>query len=100
MRNPVLHPKLRIRGMRTRHQHTNDLIKTIKDGIILVAMLLGLLYAYNWYVAEEGKLLAEQKQSHIESAIVGCFNHKGVFINGTLHLCNFADTGIKQGDSL
>lgn len=89
-----------LRGMRTKHQFTCDVLKTIKDAVILVAMLLGLLYAYNWYSAEEGKVIAEQKQMHSESTWVSCLNHKGVFINGTLHLCTLADTGIKQGDSL
>lgn len=103
----LLKPTSAVRGMRT-HQHLKrDLLKTAKDGAILIGLLFGLLHAYNWLSGQDDIVQAEKRaseakaeQAKVELAWIGCLNHKGVFVDGQLYICNLANTHIKMGDNL
>lgn len=103
----LLKPTSAVRAMRTHHHLKQNLLKTAKDGVILIGLLFGLLHAYNWLsdqaeIKQAEKRVSEAKaeQAKVELAWIGCLNHKGVFVDGTLHTCNLANTHIKIGVNL
>lgn len=48
--------------------------------------------------AELARTKAERTAAHQESVWLSCLNHKGVYLNGRLHLCSLADTYLAKGD--
>lgn len=91
-----LKPHLAARGMRTKHEVWCAAWKAVKDATILIAILLGLLFAIEKFTLEAvAGELAEQRDK-AEATWVSCLNHKGVWVNGELHLCSLANVWIRK----
>ncbi len=92
----LLKSHLTARGMRTRHEVWCAAWKALKDAVILIAMLLGLLFAIEnlTYEAVAGELVAQRDKA--EATWLSCLNHKGVWVNGELHLCSLANVWIRK----
>lgn len=84
------------RGLRTNHDQNKRFIQTVKDGLTLILILFLLLFVISWNQERDlaDKRLAERE--HYERVIISRLEHGGAFINGELHLCRPANTGIKS----
>lgn len=68
-------------------------------GLYIVAFFAALLFV-QWIsdkaIAEDNAVAAKHRAERAaekqEAAWLSCLNHKGVFINGSLHTCSLADT--------
>lgn len=91
-----LKPHLAARGMRTRHEVYSAAWKAVKDAAILIAMLLGLLFAIEKFTLEAVAEELRAQRDKTEATWLSCLNHKGVWVNGELHLCSLANVWIRK----
>lgn len=66
--------------------------------LAFVASLLVVQIIADKAIAEDEAYAAQQKTAHIEQTWLSCLNHKGVYIDGRLHICNVADTHLAKVD--
>lgn len=95
MRNPTLHPKLSIQGMRTKQAFHRDIRRMSWEAMILVFLLVGLFFVIKSFDADQELGMWIKKVEHHENIWLSCLNNGAVSINNELHLCRPANTWIK-----
>ena len=69
--------------------------------LLLLALVVGALAWAERISAEEDRAYAQvDRIRHLEEVIISCLNAKAIYIDDSLHLCNFANVWIKKGDNL
>lgn len=64
--------------------------------VILLAIVVALLaWAEELSAKEDHAFSQAHRIQQLELALLSCLNYKGVYLDGELHLCGFANTWIK-----
>lgn len=70
--------------------------------LAFVAILAFLGWADSKAAAEDAAYAAqkhaERMAEHAEQTILSCLNHKGVWVDGSMHTCSLADTRLSRSD--
>jgi len=103
MRSIMLFSQYRRKGLRNAWSLAG-MWRWVRNVGIWIVALLAMLAFLQWSDDQaERQDQAERDARHIsrlERVIVSCLDHKGMYINGELHVCEIANAHIKQGDVL
>lgn len=94
----MLKRRLLMRGMRTKHDVWTNIVNTIKEGMLLVGIVLGMFLIWNTSVLSETIVREATLVEKLEQTWMSCLNHGAVYIGGSLHICKTVNTGFKQND--
>lgn len=83
-----------IRGMRTRHDVLTSIVKTLKEGVLLLILILGTLLVWNTSVLSESIVREATVVERLEETWLSCLNNGAVYIGGELHICKAVNTGL------
>lgn len=90
----------RVRGMRTKYQVRQALMKHVRDGFILSTLLaaLSLIVALETHGVMRDRLVAYAL--HLEKTWVSCLNERGVYLDDKLHICSLVNTHFHKEDKM
>lgn len=90
----VLKRRLLMRGMCTRHDVLTNIVKMLKEGVILLSLILGVLLVWNTSILSENIVREATLVERLEETWLSCLNNGAVYIGGELHICNAVNTGL------
>lgn len=76
------------------------LLNIIRLAFILFVIVMILVWAEELSAKEDHTFAQADRIRQLEEIIISCLNHKAIYIDDSLHLCNFANVWIKKGDNL
>lgn len=94
MKPATLKRCLQVRGMRTRHDVLTSIVKTLKEGVLLLILILGTLLVWNTSVLSESIVREATAVERLEETWLSCLNNGAVYIGGELHICKAVNTGL------
>jgi hypothetical protein len=80
--------------MRTRHDVLTSIVKTLKEGVLLLILILGTLLVWNTSVLSESIVREATVVERLEETWLSCLNNGAVYIGGELHICKAVNTGL------